>query len=169
MMSIDLEPDSEESARKRFNVRQSGEIELRETLQKKNTSGIYQSRFFTTKGYMLHYWTSKADYEKDADPSNSYDLREMNSLEVASKRNLTLLFGSAKFKLELRALTDDQCLHWAEFLKSKKSLHSLSDLINELDGDVEFKTEAFRVLMKLREHDQVRRRMSICIHHNKYF
>lgn len=78
----------------------------------------------------------------------------MNSLEITSKRNLTLLFGSAKFKLELRALTDEQCLHWAEFLRSKKALHSISDLINDLDGDAEFKTDAFRVLMKLKEFDQ---------------
>jgi uncharacterized protein YgiM (DUF1202 family) len=156
-MSIDFDPDSADAAgQRRFkNVRQSGEIELKETLQKKNSSGIYQSRFFTTRGYMLQYWTSKADYEKAAESSNSYDLREMNSLEIVNKRNLTLLFGSAKFKLELRALTDEQCSHWAEFLKSKKALHSLSDLINELDGDVEFKTDTFRVLMKLREHDQV--------------
>ena len=104
---------------------------------------------------MLQYWTSKADCDKSVEPSSSYDLREMNSLEITNKRNLTLLFGSAKFKLELRALTDEQCLHWAEFLRSKKALHSISDLINDLDGDAEFKTEAFRVLMKLKEFDQV--------------
>ena len=136
-------------------VRQSGEIELKEILQKKNTTGIYQNRFFVTKGAELFYWTSKSDYDKNLEPSTSYDLKEIRSIELSNKRNILILFGNSKFKLELRALNDEQATYWLEFLKSKKALYSHSDLLNELDESISFKTETFQVLMKLTDNDKV--------------
>jgi hypothetical protein len=62
-----------------------------------------------------------------------------------------------KFKLELKAMSDEQLNEWVEFLLAKKSLYSVDELLVDLSKQrVSFKTKTFQSIMILRDKDQNR-------------
>jgi hypothetical protein len=62
---------------------------------------------------------------------------------------------NSKFKMELRAHTEEQLLEWVEFLLAKRSLFSVDELLVDLTKKkLCFKTVTFQSLMVLREKDQ---------------
>ena len=117
-------------------------------------SGIIK-RFFATKGQYFSYWSNETEYIKGLEPQGVYNTQEMKSITSSEKRLMYIQFNSVKFKLELKALTDESCNQWVELLKCKKELYSVNELLLELDSGVTFQTEAFASLMRLKEDEQV--------------
>jgi hypothetical protein len=137
-------------------VRQSVELELHGVLQKKNRKGFYQNRYLRTCGTYLQYWTSSEDYTLNREtPSTSYDLREIKVIESTGDCCFYIQFMNEKFRIELRAISEEQCEEWIEFLKAKKALHSTNSLLVDKNIGDTFKTNTFRTLLKLSPVDQV--------------
>ena len=137
-------------------VRQSVEIELHGVLQKKNRKGFYQNRYLRTYGSYLHYWSSSEEYqEKKLEPSSSYDIREIKVIEILGEGYFYIQFMNEKFRLELRAINEEQCQEWVHFLNAKKTLHSSNSLLNDTNIGNSFKTSTFNTLLKLSTIEQV--------------
>ena len=136
-------------------VRESQELEMRGVLQKKNRNGLYQNRYFSTRGAYLEYWSSSQHALTSLQPSSSYDLREIKIVECPGDRIVYIQFMNEKFKLELRAISDEQCMEWVNFLKAKIALHSPNTLLSNIDDGAEFQTRTFAALLRLKVQDQV--------------
>jgi hypothetical protein len=109
--------------------RASREIELHGVLQKKNSKGFYQSRYFRTAGVTLSYYRDFDAYQKNPySPSETYRFTDLASVVDARDRRITLNFIAAAFKLELRAATDAQALQWSSFLRAKINLYSVDEV-----------------------------------------
>ena len=62
---------------------------------------------------------------------------------------------NSKFKLELRALSDEQFAQWSGMLIAKRNLYSIDDLLSDINAQrLSFKTTTFQYLMLLKENDQ---------------
>jgi hypothetical protein len=133
----------------------SGDIEICDYLLKKTSKGYFVNRFFATKNHYLKYWSDKQSYENDLESSESYDICEVKNIERPGNRALILYFMNAKFKLELKGLSDEQCNNWTELLIAKKSLYSIDELMVDLiKQKITFATRTFQILMILKEKDQ---------------
>lgn len=138
-------------------MRESKELEMRGVLQKKNRNGIYQNRFFSTRGAYLEYWaTSQEAISSPSKPSSSYDIREIKIVDGPGDRIVYIQFMNEKFKLELRAISDEQCNEWISFLRAKISLHSSSNLLTGVEEGMHFQTRTFAALLRLKVNDQVK-------------
>lgn len=60
-----------------------------------------------------------------------------------------------KFKLDLKAISNEQCQEWVEFIRAKKNLHSPNSLLDLDNSDSTFKTKTFGALIKLPLTEQV--------------
>lgn len=91
--------------------RESGEVEVKGLAQKKNKTGFFQYRYFATASYNLYYWNTQHDYEKHAEPSSSYDIREIKDIDFdRQKRLLCLQFSNKKFRLELKVASEEEVI-----------------------------------------------------------
>ena len=148
MMSTELTPDENDDRVV------SAELEYKGYLQKKNSKGYFQQRYFETDGSALKYWTDFDMHEKGLECSSSYDVKDISSIERMQNRVIILQFSSKKFTVELRAPTEEQQILLFEILNAKRALFCVSELLLELDSGVEFQTVSFSTLMKLNERDQ---------------
>lgn len=138
-------------------VRESGELEMRGVLQKRNRNGMFQNRYFSTRGAFIEYWSSSEEaIASPQKPSSSYDMREIKVVEGLGDRIVYIQFMNEKFKLELRAISEEQCQEWINFLRAKISLHSPNNLLSDIDDGVRFQTKTFATLLRLKPGDQVR-------------
>jgi hypothetical protein len=157
---------------------QSMEIELYGVLQKRNKNGFYQNRYLRTKGCYLQYWTSYEKYRQNNEelPSASYNIKEIQLIEMQQdgSHNFVIQFMNKKFKLELKGISDENCIEWIEFLNAKRSLYSTNSLLDpnlhrsgaawgggaEGEGDggssliTSLKTNTFVTLLKLTSEEQ---------------
>jgi hypothetical protein len=138
-------------------VRESSELEMRGVLQKRNRNGMFQNRYLSTRGAFIEYWSSSDEaLACPHKPSSSYDMREIKVVECQGDRILYIQFMNEKFKLELRAISEEQCQEWVNFLKAKITLHSPNNLLSEMEDGVKFQTKTFATLLRLKPGDQVR-------------
>jgi hypothetical protein len=136
-------------------VRDSMGLEYSGVLQKKNKKGFYQNRFIRTSGCYIQYWTSSEKYAAEEEhPSSSYDIKEIKLIESRGDGYFFIQFMNEKFKLELRAISEDQCQEWIHFLNSKRSLHSTNSLLNDSVVNNSFKTSTFAALLRLTAEEQ---------------
>jgi hypothetical protein len=107
------------------------EVELHGVIQKKNSKGFFQNRYFRTAGVLLNYYTDYESYVADAcTPSASYRFTDVGDIEILGDHRFLVSFSSGtSFKLELRAATEAQCEQWVTFLKAKKNLYSVYEVI----------------------------------------
>jgi hypothetical protein len=135
------------------------EVELSGFLQKKNSKGFYQYRYFKTQRHMLHYWTTdKEASESETPASSSFDMTEIKSIEKnLNKRIFTLYFMNDKFKLELKTLSDESFLEWTELIVAKRALYSVSQLLTDLNAEkgLQFQSPLFKTLLLMKEKDRV--------------
>ena len=111
------------------NDRASREIELHGVLQKKNSKGFFQNRYFRTAGVILSYYRDFDSFQKNPYvPSESYKFTDMASVVDTVDRCFIISFQAAAFKLEIRAATDAQCLQWTSFLRAKINLYSVNEV-----------------------------------------
>lgn len=133
----------------------NSEFEIAGYLQKKTTKGFYVNRYFSTFGHTLRYWQDKAQFDNSEKSSEIYDICDIKTIDKTGSRTFTLLFSNERFKLELKTGNDEQCREWTEALLAKRSMYSIDELLVELDmTKVNFKTETFKHLLKLKEKDQ---------------
>ena len=133
----------------------SPDVEVSGYLQKKTSKGLYSSRFFSTQGRYLKYWPDKTKFDVGTDASETFDLCEVKHFEKQGNKSFCIYFMNDKFKLELRAASDQNCTEWHELLLAKRSLHSVSELLADLNNaSITFKTKMFQDLMVLKERDQ---------------
>lgn len=131
------------------------EFEIAGYLQKKTTKGFYVNRYFSTFGHTLRYWQDKQSFDNAEKSSEIYDICDIKTIDKTGSRTFTLLFSNERFKLELKTGNDEQCREWTEALLAKRSMYSIDELLVELDTTkVNFKTETFKHLLKLKEKDQ---------------
>jgi hypothetical protein len=125
-------------------------------LLKKTSKGLWVNRYFVTERNMLSYWHDINSFEQHDNPSEKYDVAEIKSIERTSHRGLIINFlNSSKFKLEVRALVDNERNEWAAILEGKSKLYSVDELLSDLRlHAISFKTKAFATLMFLHEKDQ---------------
>jgi hypothetical protein len=137
-------------------VRESTEIEIHGVLQKRNRKGFYQNRYLRTCGWQLQYWPSSQFFsENRTNPSSSYDIREIRIIEATGDCKFYIQFMNEKFKLDLKAISNEQCQEWVEFIRAKKNLHSPNSLLDLDNSDSTFKTKTFGALIKLPLTEQV--------------
>jgi hypothetical protein len=61
-----------------------------------------------------------------------------------------------KFKLEMKAVSNEQCNEWADFLRAKMTLYSVDNLKTSIDTEaVAFTTRTFESLLRIPVADQV--------------
>ena len=144
---------------------ESQEIELHGVLQKRNRNGVFQTRYFRTEGHNLCYWWSIADFENHRiTPSSKYDIREIQYINIQPDgKTLYSQFMNEKFKVEIRAISENQAQKWFDFLSAKKELHSISTIIHRINDGVKFRTCLFQTLLPLKEVDQVRFCLLLCL------
>ena len=148
--------------------RLSREIELAGTLQKRNRKGLYQMRYFETNGPLLKYWnneqekinsTTTNDNNNNNNNDNNgkiFDVRDFRKID-SNGNNFSIQMSHEKFKLEMKALTNEQCQEWVDFLQAKMSLYSIDKLKSSIDTEkVSFETRFFERLISLPVQDQVR-------------
>jgi hypothetical protein len=134
--------------------RQSCEIELAGKLQKRNRNGIFQARYFQTRGPLLKYWANET--EKNITTGSVFDVREFRSVQNVGENCICIQMSNDKFKLDIKAISNEQCNEWADFLQAKISLYSVDNLKTSIDTDaVAFKTRTFEGLLRTPVHDQV--------------
>jgi hypothetical protein len=113
---------------------QSMEIELFGVLQKRNKNGFYQNRYLRTKGCFLQYWTSYEKYLQYNEelPSASYNIKEIQLIELQQdgSHHFVIQFQNKKFKLELKGISDENCIEWIDFLNAKRALYSTNSLLD---------------------------------------
>ena len=135
-------------------LRQSREIELHGKLLKRNRNGIFQARYFQTKGPSLKYWTN--EQEKNTTPRSVFDVREFRSVQNVGENCICIQMSNEKFKVEMKAISNEQCNEWADFLQAKMSLYSVDNLKTSIDTEaVACKTRTFEGLLRIPVHDQV--------------
>lgn len=133
---------------------QSSENELNGKLQKRNRNGIFQARYFQTQGSVLKYWSNEQD--KNTTNCSVFDVREFRSVQNVGDNCLSIQMTNDKFKLDLKAISNEQCNEWVDFLKAKMSLYSVDHLKSSIDSEaVAFKTRTFAGLLRVPVHDQV--------------
>lgn len=136
-------------------LRQSSEMELHGKLQKRNRNGIFQARYFQTLGPSLKYWTN--EHEKNTSPGKSFDVREFRSVQNVGDNCICIQMTNDKFKLEIKAISNEQCNEWADFLQAKMALYSVSNLKTSIDTEaVSFSTRTFAGLLRIPVLEQVR-------------
>jgi hypothetical protein len=129
-------------------------IEFEAYVQKKNTKGYYQNRYFQTRGTLLQYWNDHHSKESGSDASATFDIKDITHIDRQPGRYVTLRFTSNRFVLDLRCASDEQCSLLIETLHAKQALYSITELLVELDSGTEFMTKTFRQLMVLTEREQ---------------
>lgn len=135
-------------------LRLSSETELHGKLQKRNRNGIYQPRYFQTQGSLLKYWTN--ENEKNLSAGSVFDVREFRSAQNVGDNCLCIQMLNEKFKLELKAVSNEQCNEWADFLRAKMALYSVDNLKSSIDAEtLAFKTRTFEGLLRIPVHNQV--------------
>ncbi len=139
--------------------RESGiEMEVEGYMQRKNSKGYHNNRYFRTSGQYLRYWTDKNSYIQNEKESETYNIAQVSEITCnASSRSFVLFFMNGAFKLELKAHSNEHFFEWSELLKAKKSLYSRDELLSDLNlRRVSFRTKTFQSLMVLDEKDQNR-------------
>ena len=74
-------------------------------------------------------------------------------MESISNRQFTLFFMNDKFKLDLKAVSPEQCREWIAILQAQRQLYNVDKLMSVEVS--EFKTKTFMSLLKLPEVEQV--------------
>jgi hypothetical protein len=134
--------------------RQSSETELYGKLTKRNRNGIFQARYFQTQGPLLKYWAN--ENEKNIATGSVFDVREFRSVQNVGEHCICIQMTNDKFKLEIKAISNEQCNEWTDFLRAKMSLYSVDNLKSSIDTEaVAFKTRTFEGLLRIPVHDQV--------------
>jgi hypothetical protein len=136
-------------------LKDNSEFEISGYLQKKTTKGFYVNRYFSTFGHTLRYWQDQVAFENTDKSSEVYDICDIKNIEKTNNRQFNLYFLNERFKLELKAASDEQCKEWTEVLMAKRSMYSVDELLMTLDTNrMSFKTKTFRSLLVLKEKDQ---------------
>lgn len=132
------------------------DIEKSGYLLKKTSKGLWVNRYFVTERNILSYWHDQNSFEQHDNPSEKYDIAEIKNVERTSNRGLVVNFlNSSKFKLEIRALMDNERNEWASILEGKAKLYSVDELLSDLrQHHISFRTRTFETLMFLHEKDQ---------------
>eukprot|EP01038_Epipyxis_sp_PR26KG_P005709 gene5709-7880_t len=130
------------------------EDEISGYIQKKNTIGLYRSRYFSISGRYLKYWPDRAAFDRYEDSSNEYDLSDMKELvKHGNNRQFCLYFSNEKYKkLELKVLTDNEYELWTSILPMKQKLFSREELLSDVSSNrVSFITKSFQSFILLDE------------------
>lgn len=78
------------------------------------------------------------------------------NISFSDRRACTQIqFSNDKFKLDLRAISEEQCEEWSDFLKAKAALYSMDNLLSSIDDGLTFRTRTFESLLKIPVADQV--------------
>lgn len=139
----------------------SKELEFEGYLQRRDRLGWFRTRFFQTRGHTLQYFThGKESMERGDPPTAIFDIREITDIKKGSglyqDRTMLILFATGdKFRLELRAVSEESMMEWQEILLAKRALYSKTELLEALDASkTTFKTSTFASLLVLCEKDQ---------------
>lgn len=133
------------------------DIDIYGYLQKKTSKGIYVNRYFTTSCHLLKYWHDKQSFDNMESPSEEFDIREIRQIEKPGGRQINLIFMNDKFRLDLKALSDEQFAEWSEVIPAKRSLYSVDELLVDLRSDrISLRTKTFQSLLFLKDREQNR-------------
>jgi hypothetical protein len=136
-------------------LRQSSEVEMHGKLHKRNRNGMFQPRYFQTQGPHLTYWNN--ENEKNIVPGCVFDVREFRSIQKVGDCCFCIQMTNDKFKLELKAVSNEQCGEWCDFIQAKMTLYSVDNLKTGIDTEaIAFKTRTFETLMRVPIADQVK-------------
>ena len=126
----------------------SSELEFKNYLQKKNSMGYFQNRYFITRGSQLMYWKDHIAHENNDEASASFDIKDISNMEKnTGQRIIALKFSSDKFTIEVKAPSDESLNLFYEILHCKRQLYCVSELLFELDKGTTLRTQTFAVLL----------------------
>ena len=123
-------------------------------LSKKNRKGYYNSRYFQTANERISYWVDRASFDRREIPTSSFEIKDINTIELSSNnKTLSLIFGD-KFRIDLKSETDDSRT-WFELLTAKKSFYSVKELLVDFKNErMQLRTKTFSSLLVIPVKEQ---------------
>lgn len=127
-------------------------------LQKRASTGLmlYNNRYFMTDGHLLKIYLAKPSIRAVQEEPTIFDICAITSIDKDCKnQTFVIYFMNNKFKLDVKAASDEQRKEWCSVLEAKRSLYSIDELRVDVTGDrLLFKTKTFNSLMVLKEQEQ---------------